>query len=117
MGVYGNCGLWFDHACGNEKPFVCEFSSASEVASTKSKKDAGAASGAHAGLALGLSFAALLVLVGAGLAAYRKRMGPAGGYGDVARSYRPPDAAGLPSYDDYVFNPAHALEIGAPQGI
>ena len=22
MGIYGNCGLWFDHACGNEKPFV-----------------------------------------------------------------------------------------------
>ena len=113
MGVYGNCGLWFDHACGNEKPFVCEFAT---VASTKRKKDA-AASNDHAGLALGLSFAALLVLAGAGVAAYRKRMGPAGGYGDVARSYRPPDAAGLPSYDDYVFNPAHALEIGAPQGI
>ena len=114
MGVYGGCGLWFDHPCAEAKPFVCEFADDGRYASSSSSKKSEEASGASAGLIVTLVMVALLLLGAAGAYLYKKRNEAVTGYGNAARSYMPP-SSNLPSYEEYVFNPT--LELGSPQGI
>lgn len=119
MGLYGSCGLWFDHPCDEAKAYVCQYA-ASEPAASSSKASASgdaAEGGGHVAIIVVGVLAACLLAAAACFFIFKNYQEDAGrvGYGQSARAYVPSPNTALPSYSEYVFNPA--VELGGTTSI